>query len=608
MSEDNSVPWLSGITDDNARRLIESDSPIIRVVAGPGSGKTTCLERRIQRLIKKDRVDPKKVFVGTFTRAITKELRDKLDPQIKVSTIHSLAFELLREYPAACQGMQLRFLLQYEEDVLLYDIKDAVPNVGSIHDYRKELKNLQASRSKREEVPNARFGEAVRRWLRRHRAMLIGETVYLCVVGLESKDIQSKLYDYVVIDEYQDLTAAEQELVQYIWSETGALTVMGDDDQSIYGFRFNHPGGIQEFHTSWPQCEDLTLANNYRCGECILHISNLMMAEANSAKQPMVLKNNYAGKLNAVHWDTLDDEIAGLAKHIRDHAQESFLVLVPRRFIGYRLAEAIGADASTAFTEEILEHPVAQESFATASLLADPEDFVAARTYLSYHGTKHEYASRRNADAYSKIPTDVGGHDLIYGIANGKISVSGHGKSHIKGRAAKAVELFQRSLTADEIIDISFKEELAESESNEEKRRWLIDDLQELRSTAHELLDLQDHPDLSKVMATLRHRIATRVPLRDSELAEPRVKIMTLHSAKGLEADNIIISGVADEILPGIVTDQEDYEEKRRLLYVAVTRARDSLIISWPRRIQLNDLATNAGRRNGNIVTYNGVR
>ena len=605
-TESDPAPWLEGIKGGDAHELIESSSPVIRVVAGPGSGKTTCLKRRIQRLIQKDKINPETIFVGTFTRAIARELREALSAQIKVSTIHSFAYELLRRYPEACQGMRLRFLLKYEEDALLYDIEDTALNTDDIDERRKALRLLQASREQRTEYSNARFDGAVRRWLQRHRAMLIGEVVHLCVVALESQDIPSGLFDYVVIDEYQDLTAAEQELVRLIWSEAGALTVIGDDDQSIYGFRFNHPKGITDFDQAWPQCKDLTFIDNYRCGERILKTANLMMAEAGSTKPPMNSKSARTGEMRTVQWKTLDDEIRGLAAYINSHAEESFLVLVPRRFIGRRLAKEIGSDARATFSEQALGHPIAQESFAAASLLADQEDLVATRAYLGFHGTKRGHAPRRNAGAYANLPPDIGGSELIRRIANDDIPVSGAGKSHIKKRAEKAVELIERSLTANEIIDLLFDEVLAEEESNDEKRRWLIEDLRELRSAAHELLSEQDNPDLSKVMATLRYRIATRAPLRASELQEPRVRIMTLHSAKGLEADNVVISGVADQFMPGIKMNS-DIAEQKRLLYVAVTRARDSLIISWPRLIQLVDMMGNGGRYD-QIVTYGGIK
>ena len=504
--------------------------------------------------------------------------------------------------------MRLRFLLKYEEDALLYDIEDVVSNMGNIYKRREALRMLQASRSQRTNYANARFDGAVRRWLQRHRAMLIGEVVYLSVTGLESSDIPPNMFDHVVIDEYQDLTAAEQELVRLVWSQNGTLTVMGDDDQSIYGFRFNYPQGIADFGKIWPQCKDLTFSDNRRCGERILKTANLMMAEAGSSKPPMTWKSERIGELRAVQWETLDAEINGLADYVRTHSEDSFLILVPRRFIGYRLAEAIGTEAKTAFSEQVLEHSIAQESFTAASLLADSEDFVAARAYLGLHGTRRELAPRRNAPAYASLPTKIGGHGLVRQIASGNINISGAGQVHIRKRAKKAVELIDRSLQATEIVDLLFDETLALEEDDGEKRRWLIEDLREIRGAAHELLSTQPVPSLSKVMSTLRYRIATRAPLRTSDDQEPRVRIMTLHSAKGLEADNVVIAGIADQFMPGMESDDMDVvAEQRRLLYVAVTRARDSLIISWPRRIQTADVMKNMGRMD-QVVTYDGVK
>lgn len=601
-------PWLDGIAGSAARELIESDAPVIRVVAGPGSGKTTCLKRRLQRLVQQRQASPERIFAGMFTRAIAKELQDALGDEVKVSTLHSLAYELLRKHPVACQGMRLRFLLRYEEDALLYDIEDVASSIGNIYKRREALRLLQASRAQREEYSNAQFDGAVRRWLQRHRAMLIGEVVHLCVVGLESHDIAPAMFDHVVIDEYQDLTAAEQELVRLIWSGNGSLTVLGDNDQSIYGFRFNHPEGIADFHLTWLECNDLTFTANRRSSEAILRVANLMMAEAGSTKAPMTSTRGPVGTLRPVQWESLDAEIEGLATHIRARADESFLVLVPRRFIGYRLAEAIGPDATTAFAEQVLDHAIAQDAFATVSLLADANDLVAARAYLGFHGSKGEQAQRRNAGAYSTIPAGIGGHALVRGIANGDIAVSGPGQSHIRERARRAVELIERSLSPEEVVDEFFDESLADAEPDEEKRRWLAQDLLELRAAAHELLALGGTASLSGAVSRMRYRIATRAPLRASEAEEPRVRIMTLHAAKGLEADNVVIAGAADQFIPGDEQDNPSVvAEQRRLLYVAVTRARDSLIISWPRRIQLADILSNRGRRD-RIITESGVR
>lgn len=596
MMSDSTAPWLDRINGKDAKKLIETNFPVIRVIAGPGSGKTTCLERRTRRLIEKDKVDATKIFVGTFTRTITKEITSNLDSQINISTIHALAYKLLLKYPAARQGMHLRLLLDYETDVMLHDIKNKMPGIDTIYECKKILRKIQSDKAKHEEISNVPFSDAVEHWLRKHRAVLIGDVVHLCVQGLKSKNIESGLFDHVIIDEYQDLTSIEQELVNHIWSKSGALVVMGDNNQSIYSFRYNHPKGIEDFHKAWEQCEDLTFNDNYRNGEPILEIANLMMAKVSSKPMNPMRKND--GDVKIIRWDTIDDEIKGLAAHIRSRKEDSFLVLVPRRFIGYRLADAIGNDAKTIFSEQILEHDIIRESFALASLLADSSDFVAARTYLGYNDTD-KHALNYNADIYNKISLEENSHKLISKIANDEISLSGSGKKYIKTQAKKAEELIKSDLPSDEIIDCVFSDTCADKEKDEEKRRRLTSNLQEIRNAACKIYDSQSQPDLSKIISKLRYKIATREPLQESE--EARVNIMTLYSAKGLEANHVIIPGMVDQFMSGDV----DCEEQRRLLYVAITRARDSLIISCPRLIRFKDVKSS---RTDNIITHNGER
>lgn len=612
--DDETRRWLDGIAGDDARELIESDAEVIRVVAGPGSGKTTCLKRRTQRLVEGEGINPKKIFVGTFTRAITNELKDALgrDRDITISTLHSHAYKLLRENPAACQGMKLRFLLDFERKTLLYDIKSEI-SARKVDDCEKQLKKMEARLAQHADFENATFRGAVDRWLREHGAMLIGYVVSLCVSGLESDDIRRATFDHVVIDEYQDLTAAEQKLVDLLWSRNGSLTVLGDNDQSIYGFRYNHPEGILGFHQTWEDrgydCSKLTFSENWRCDHQILAVANLMRAEAGNPS-PMVPRSRQQGKLDLVHWNTSEEEAKGLASYIKSrlksHSNETFLVLVPYRFIGYQLASEIGDEARTMFTQEVLEHKIAQEAFTAASLLADPNDRVATRVWLGFHGEERKHATGRNAEAYSKLRPAIGGHELLRKIVDQDVVVSCTGKTQVEKRAKKAIGLIEQNLDPGQVVDYLFNPARANDELDDEKRRQLDDSLTKLRAAAHNLLEKQDTPDLR--LDELRYRIATRAPLIPDD-TEPRVKIMTLHSAKGLEAKNVVIAGIADQLTPGFPPkEDEDPDEKGRLLYVAVTRAKESLIVSWPRNIRYDLMMSNKGRIDGRPITRNGVR
>lgn len=608
-------PWLEGLEGPYLPALINSDKPVVRVVAGPGSGKTTGLKRRIRRLVDRDGVDPGRIFVGTFTRAIATDLRNELGEEIKVSTLHSLAYELLRDNPAACQGYELRFLLAYEEKCLLYDIAHEVTHLPDLRDREEALKRQQSARSERRELADAAFAGAVSRWLKEHGGMLIGEVVHVATVALENEDIAPGTYDHVIVDEYQDLTAAEQGLVRLVWSESGSLVVLGDDNQSIYGFRFNHPGGIADFANQWDfeQLDDLGIPENRRCGEAIVNLANQMMAEAGSESPPMDARSGRPGETHLVQWPSVDAEIQGLAAYIRSQPDKSFLVMVPRRFIGYRLKDRIGDDARTSFHQEVLDHKAVQERFAAASVLANCGDRIAVRAWLAFHGRNHDYGAERNAAAYRSIRhRSETGRALLGGIATEDIPLNGSGQQNVRRRAVQMLEIIEAApdgLT--EQIEYLFDPNIADAVGDEsaEKREWIRRDLQLLRTAASELAEVAT--SLADVMSRLRYRIATRAPLTDDE-DEPRVQIMTLHSAKGLQGDNIVVAGLAEQIVPGdkpgsAAEKAAHRAEQRRLLYVAITRAKHELVLSWPRRVAYADAMAN-GIRSDQTITVDGQR
>jgi len=602
-------PWLEGIEGDAVPRLIMSDAPVIRAVAGPGSGKTTGLRRRVQRLIEGEGVAPDRIFVGTFTRAITADLVESLGEAvargIRISTLHSLARRLLAEHPGALRGRQMRFLLQYEEDAMLYDVRETLGMNVSIHQLREQLNRLQSDWAGRRALHDHQFAGEVERWLRAHRGMLIGEIVPLATEGLQSQDIPRGLFDHVVVDEYQDLTQCEQEMMELLWTGHGSLVVLGDDDQSIYGFRFNHPEGINGFGAQFDEFEDITIPENRRCGRDIVDVANILMAEAGSQKPPMEPHHPSDGSATLIQWGSVEEEIEGLAAYIRSRPGDDFLVLVPRRFIGYRLQERIGEDAQTSFYQGVVEQSLVQERFILASLVADAEDAVAARAWLGLAERAAEGANNRNAAAYARVAeSGLTGRAQLLALADGVIPVQGQGSQAVRARANQFAEIVPRlpGLLGDQ-IDVLFDPDLADAIEDEEKRRWVARDLSLLRTAATQLVT----DSFAEVMQRLRYRIATRTPLTDEE--KVRVRIMTLHSAKGLEGDAIVVAGLAHQMIPGFAeNDQRARDEQRRLLYVAVTRAREELILSWPRSVKYVDAMTNNITRTGGIVTVAGER
>lgn len=566
------------------------------------------------RLLQGERVSPEAIFIGTFTRAIAAELSEALEVStrtdelgqdhaaVQISTLHALALRLIRQHPTARPGRTLRFLLNFEKEVMLYDLGETLTGFPKQADRRKELNRVCAAWAEGTDLKLAGFLGKMDRWLRRYQGMLIDEVVQLARIGLESGDIPTGIFDHVIIDEYQDLTAAEQRLVETIWSRNGSLVVLGDDDQSIYSFRFNHPGGISEFFDRWKDdsLTDLGIPDNRRCGRVIVDLANAMTAAAGTTKPPMISKRGEEGELALLHWPSVGKEIGGLSRYIKARSNTNFLVLVPRRFFGYRLKAAIGDDAQTSFHEEVLELPVVQERFALACLVANPSDAVALRTLLGFHRNGVEHGPKRNAQACRTLGgATVEGISLLEAIARGEIKVSGPGSRHLRTRADTVLTFFAElgsDPDLEDVVHAIFHLSVAQGLADQEKHQKARSDLELLRNAALEIQEQLGEADLSKILDHLRFRIAMRIPL--TEPSDVRVRIMTLHGAKGLEADVVILAGVADQIIPGKsprdpVEAEQLREEQRRLLYVSVTRAKRELIISWPKSMEYKDATKN---------------
>lgn len=589
-------PWLEGLEGEEVPQLIQSDSSTIRVIAGPGSGKTTGLKGRVRRLLETEEAEPESIFVGTFTRAITADLEEELDVYseegVTVSTLHSHALSLLRENPRARAGRRLRFLLGFEKKAMLYDVAERTDDDRRIGRLDDDLKRLQAANSEMTDLDDARFSGAIDRWLREHEAMLISEVVPFATRALEGEDLPPGNYDHVVVDEYQDLTRCEQEMVELVWSGDGSLVVLGDDAQSIYNFRHNHPDGVSGFVERHPGVEDIPIPDNRRSGREIVHVANLMMEEGGVDRDPMRPTRDIEGETTLVYWPSVEDEVAGLAEYMTLRDEQKFLVLVPRKFIGYSLRDAIGDDARTHFREQVLDTPLAEERFALATLLADPNDRPALRSWLGFHWDTGR-GSRRNSPGYlSVFDPELTAPQLLQSIAGGDLVPTGHGQLNVRRRAEQLVaemEAVPHELEAR--INHLFDPRLSEALEDEDDAVRAARDLESLREGAQQVRRQLDDPVLQDVLERVRYRIVTRVPLADPE-DEARIRIMTLHSAKGLEADVIVVAGAAEEMIPG----REDRAEQRRLLYVAVTRARDELIVSWPHEAPYEDAQHNRFR------------
>src|SRR5665213_1511860 len=263
----------------------------IRVLAGPGAGKSFAMKRRVARLLEAEKVDPEKILAVTFTRVAAEDLHRELvslgvpgAADLSGRTLHSLAMSILmRNHVLAVLGRTPRPLNEYEVEPLLSDLSSAH---GDKHKRRRLIRAYGAAwaRLQTQEPGFARspedqaFVDELIGWLILHEAMLMDEVIPYLFQYLDANPgaPEHSEYSHLLIDEYQDLNRAEQDSLQMLGA-SGAMCVIGDDDQSIYSFRHAHPEGIREWATKHPTNEH-AIAECRRCPTTVVAMANALIA------------------------------------------------------------------------------------------------------------------------------------------------------------------------------------------------------------------------------------------------------------------------------------------------------------------------------------------
>ena len=397
--------------------LVEYPGSPLHVLAGPGTGKSLVLKRRVARLIAEGE-SPDSILAVTFTRTAANDILNDLNDlnletsgKVYASTLHSLCFSILmKEDVLTVTGRVPRPLMDFERRMLILDLSE---EFGGIRDKERRLKAFESAWARlQSEEPgwptepiDQKFQTELLSWLVFHRAILVGELVPETLRYLKNNPTapERKLYKHVFGDEYQDFNKAEQELFKFL-AETpltagGSLTVVGDENQSIYSFKYAYPEGIIRFPIDFPETYSDSLDECRRCPVTVVRMANAFLQQGSGGGEVRLLTEfsaNGPGEVRIVQWGALDDEIRGLASFVASRIQKNdvepgeVLVLTPRRFIGYRIRDLLNEaniPVRSCFFEEALESPFAKERFALLTLLARPDDRPSLRALLGLPST-----------------------------------------------------------------------------------------------------------------------------------------------------------------------------------------------------------------------------
>lgn len=411
--------WNEGVRGTQLPVLINLDEETIRCVAGPGSGKTFGVVRRVERILHPDglAVDGREVLVVAFNRVIARQLRD--DIHARLATFGYKHDPVIRTIHALCIGVigeDLRMLLPHERDAMIYDVRKERPEVAAR--YRRFSETEQALRDHEAgHTEHLLLWQAVGNWLVRHKAHLVSDLPRLLLDRLKGGDFPDRHYAYVIVDEFQDLTSAEQELMFRLRRNGGQLLALGDPRQSIYAFRGNDREGLKKLEKlvgEGRSVTDVPLTQCQRCPAQIVAAANQLMQL--SGVEAMVPISEIAANIHVITWKTPEDEAVGMAdaivKNISAHPNDRHLAMVTRRQFGYWLRDKMveldpKLRVELGFSEGLLESWAVREAFILFCLLIDP-DPPTWRAWLGYKNsvTGNDFvAPKRSAAAYLQLLT-----------------------------------------------------------------------------------------------------------------------------------------------------------------------------------------------------------
>lgn len=644
------VDLLSELNPAQREAVEALDGPML-ILAGPGSGKTRVLTYRIAYLVKQCGIDPYNLMAVTFTNKAAKEMRSRLDrligqqqlERLTIGTFHAICARILRREAQAID-LPSNFII-YDQDDQLGLIRQALRELN-LDDklYRPAAIQAAISRAKRsmltpeEYHPLTYWHEVARRVYSRYQQLLRAnnaldfDDLLMFAVHLFTKhppilEKYHRRYAYVLVDEFQDTDSAQYELLRLLTASRKNLFVVGDEDQSIYGWRGADFRNILRFRKDYPEARVVLLEQNYRSTKNILEAARHVIALNTQRTDKRLWTSNEAGLPITVHEaydeqeeaeftvNEIENLVAKRVLRLRDCAvmyrtnaqsrvlEEAFL----RHGIPYKL---VGAT-------RFYERREIKDVLAYLRLIHNPYDDVSLKRILNVPprgiGDKTRELLEKWAEAHH-VPLYTALQLLkeesttsSEAVATGEPPSASIG-SLFDSRSSKSLlsllTLLDKLIAAreessvlqllDKLLADSGYAQYIRDGTEEGEERW--ENIQELRSVAQEYAHLP--PDTA--LTTFLEDVALVSDVDNLREEVDAVTLLTLHMAKGLEFDTVFIVGFEEGILPHSrsLEEPEEMEEERRLCYVGMTRAKRRLYLTYTfRRTRFGNQARSSPSR-----------
>ena len=605
---------IEGLNDKQKEAVLQTEGPCL-VIAGAGSGKTKVLTHKIAYLISEKNIKPWNILAITFTNKAASEMKERIGKLIGdasqdmwMGTFHSICVRILR-----------RFIdrIGFDNSFLIFDTSDQKTIVKECLKKLNIDDKMFTDRSVLSEISNAKnemltpkeykvkysgdyrkdkigqVYELYQKKLKENNAVdfddIINYTIEILTENSDVLEYYTEKFHYVLVDEYQDTNKAQFNLISLFASRYGNITVVGDNDQSIYSFRGADITNILNFEKDFPGSKIIKLEQNYRCTGNILKAANAVIKHNENKYDKKLWTENEEGELPCLHQAEDEyDEGRFIAEQIAHLKTEEYMK--PSDFaILYRMNAQSRAIEDILRREDIpykviggvkfYERKEIKDIIAYLRLIYNPSDNISLKRIIN---EPKRGIGKTSLDKIQEISERLG---------TSMFEVIKHAEqfelNRIKANSEEFVKLIEEFREKQSQLSISelIKEVLNKSgytkaleNENSVEAETRIENLEEFLTVAIEFEEEAAENTLPEFLES----ITLSSDIDDLEDEENQVTLMTLHSAKGLEFPVVFLVGMEEGIFPGYRSMEEprELEEERRLFYVGITRAKRFLYLT----------------------------
>ena len=628
---------LDGLNDMQAEAVQYVNGPLL-ILAGAGSGKTRVLTHRIAYLISECGVNPYQILAVTFTNKAAGEMKERIgnivgagSENVWASTFHSTCVKILRRFIEK---------LEFDRDFIIYDrddqkslMKDIIKGMNLDPKKYKDKTFLNVISSAKDELIDPDmfieqaggdhdyllYGKAYNEYQKRLKANnaldfddLIMKTVQLFRISPETLEYYRNRFRFILVDEYQDTNTAQFELIRLLAEHTNEygdiehnLCVVGDDDQSIYKFRGANIRNILDFEENYPDAKVIRLEQNYRSTKAILDTANEVIHNNRARKDKTLWTDNEQGTpVSFTCYPSDRDEAADIINTIYSEVREGnaeykdFAILyrtnaqsrmfeerLVLRNIPYRIIGSIN----------FYQRKEIKDMLAYLRVIASHSDDISVRRILNVPKRSIGATSIEKLSNYAE-DNEQSLYDVLLRISEDPFLQKSLGVGRAVGGITKFVSLIEAyknklqntsslvDLLNELIEDIEYFEYL-EDDDSDEKIEDRKENIGELVNKLAEYEAASENGDEPSSLSGFLEDVALVGDIDSYSENTDMVVLMTIHSAKGLEFDNVFLVGMEENVFPGSMSlnaddPEEEIAEERRLCYVGITRARKRLYLS----------------------------